>query len=77
MKNVQISLELFNALVRFHLILDDECENEIRNGLEQKLESLVHHELYTKYKTAPTEEEREKARKEFLNRRSVPEGFRW
>ncbi len=34
-------------------------------------------ELYTKYKTAPTEEEKEKARKEYLDRRGVPESFRW
>ena len=28
-------------------------------------------------KTAPTEEEREQARKEYLDRRGVPESFRW
>ena len=57
MKNVQISHELFVSLLRYHLIEDDRCLNEIRQGLEQKLDSLVRHELYTKYKTAPTQEE--------------------
>ena len=46
-------------------------------GLEKKLDAMVMRELYTKYKTAPTEEEKEKARKEYLDRRGVPESFRW
>lgn len=60
MKNVQISYELFVSLLRYHLVGDDDCLNQIRQGLEQKLDSLVCHELYAKYKTAPTKEEREK-----------------
>ena len=40
---------------------DDEYEDEIRQGLEQKLDALVRHELYAKYKTAPSAEEREPA----------------
>ncbi|MBO5115694.1 MAG: hypothetical protein J6C02_06130, partial [Peptococcaceae bacterium] len=31
-------------------------------SLEEKFEAMVKRDLYTKYKTAPTEEEREKAR---------------
>ena len=34
-------------------------------------------DLFGKSKTAPTKEEREQARKEYLDRRGVPEGFRW
>lgn len=34
-------------------------------------------DLYGKFKTAPTEEEREQARKEYLDRRGMPESFRW
>ena len=56
---------------------DDDCLNEIRQGLEQKLDSLVRHELYAKYKTAPTQEERENARQEYLEKRGVPDSFRW
>ena len=50
---------------------------QIKQGLEKKLDAMVMRELYTKYKTAPTEEEKEKARKEYLDRRGVPESFRW
>ena len=44
---------------------------------EKKLDALVMRELYTKYKTATSEEEREKARREYLDKRGVPESFRW
>lgn len=77
MKNVQIPYELFVLLLRYHLVEDDACLNEIRQGLEQKLDSLVRQELYAKYKTAPTQEEREKARREYLDSRGVPDSFRW
>ena len=77
MKNVQIPYELFVLLLRYHLAEDDACLNEIRQGLEQKLDSLARHELYAKYKTAPTQEEREKARREYLDSRGVPDSFRW
>lgn len=53
MKNVQIPYELFVSLLCYHLMEDNDCLNEIRQGLEQKLDSLVRHELYAKYKTAP------------------------
>ena len=77
MKNVQISQELFMQLLRFHLMEDVDCENEIKQELEKKLDKMVMRDLYGKFKPAPTEEEREQARKEYLDRRGVPESFRW
>lgn len=77
MKNVQISQELFIALMRYFLQEQEELYPEIKKGLEKKLDALVMRELYTKYKTAPSEEEREKARREYLDKRGVPESFRW
>lgn len=50
---------------------------QIKQGLEKKLDAMVMRELYTKYKTAPMGEEKEQARKEYLNKRGVPESFRW
>lgn len=77
MKNIQIPYDLFVALVQYHLIENDDCINEIRQGLEKKLDSLVLHDLYEKSRTAMTEEEREKARQEYLDRRGVRDSFRW
>lgn len=77
MKNVQISEELFVAIMRYFMLEQEELLPQIKQGLEKKLDAMVMRELYTKYKTAPTEEEKEKARKEYLDRRGVPESFRW
>ncbi len=77
MKNVQIPYELFLNLVRFHLLDMDEFDKEIRIGLERKLDTMMSRQLYLQFKTAPTEEEREAARKEYLDKRGVPESFRW
>ena len=77
MKQVQISQELFVQLLHYHLMEDDSNANEIRIGLEKKLDAMVLRELYGKSKTALTEEEREKARQEYLDRRGIPNSFRW
>ena len=77
MKNVQISQELFMQLLRFHLVEDESCEKEIKQELEKKLDRMVLRDLFGKSKTAPTKVEREQARKEYLDRRGVPESFRW
>ena len=76
MKNIQISEELFFALLKYHLVEIDDVLPEIKKGLEDKLEAMVRRDLYTKYKTAPTEEEREKARQEYLDKVGMHRDFR-
>ena len=93
MKQIQIPEQLFMELVKFHLLDMEENLPSIKQGLEAKLDALVMRDLYSKYKTAPTEEEREQARKrsgtrlslprgesrekQYLVKRGVPEKFRW
>ena len=77
MKNIQIPEELFIALAKYHLLDIEEVQPEIKKGLMDKMDSITMRLLYSKYKTAPTEEEKEKARKEYLEKRGVPESFRW
>lgn len=77
LKNVQISEELFVALLKYHLVEMDDVLPEVKKGLEEKLEAMVKRDLYTKYKTAPTEEEREKARQEYLEKVGMHRSFRW
>lgn len=76
-RNVQIPYELFFQLLQYFLMENYESKEIIRQGLERKLDTMVNRELYSKYKTASTEEEREKSRQEYLDRRGIPENFRW
>lgn len=77
MKNVQIPYDLFVSLLKYHLMNDNSLEEEIRQGLEKKMDAMVRHELYEQYKTAETEEERESARKKYLDKRGMRDSFRW
>ena len=77
MKHVQIPQEWFVLLIHYHLMEDDSHVDEIRIGLEKKLDAVVLRELYGKSKTVPAEEEREKARQEYLDRRGISDSVRW
>ena len=77
MKSVQIPYDLFIDLAMYHLRGEDDFEEEIWQGLEKKLDAMLNRQLYSRYKTAPNEEEREQARQEYLDRRGVPQSYRW
>lgn len=78
-KNVQMPLESFLKLVRYFYIENHEKElyEEIKKDIEHKIDSLAKHELYTQYKTADTEQEREQARKKYLDMVGMKDSFRW
>lgn len=76
-KNVTIKQELFMDLVKYFLVNIREDEDRIRLELQEKMDALVKRELYTKYKTAGTPEEREVARQEYLEKAGIPKDFRW
>ncbi len=50
---------------------------EIEKALTEKLDSMVKRQLYTTFKTAPAEEERERARQKYLDKCGMHEDFRW
>lgn len=77
MKNVMISEELFGKILKYHLLDQEQEADDIKKGLEKKLDAMINREVYSKYKTAPTEEEREKSRQEYLDRKGIHESFRW
>lgn len=85
MKNIQIKQELFIKLIQYfyseEIGYDNEelfdLEREIKFELQKKLDKVSMRSYYTTYKTAPTEQEREQARKKYLDERGVPESFRW
>ena len=55
MKSVQIPEDLFCDLFLYHVIGIDEPGARIKTALEQKMEALKRHDLYTKYKTSKNE----------------------
>ena len=83
MANIQIPESLFYDILRYYLIaskgeaIPEELDKRVFNGLSDKVQKIADREIYTIYKTAPTEEEREKARKKYLDSKGIPESFRW
>ena len=78
MANVQISEELFLNLVKYHICGLGGLEEPIEKGLQEKFDSMVNRQLYSNYKDKSlSAEERESARREYLERKGIPESFRW
>lgn len=77
MGQIQISEELFFMLMKYHFLDVEEEQAEIKKKLMEKLDAMVRRDLYSQYKTAPTEEQKQKAIQEYLDKRGVPKSFRW
>ena len=82
-KQVQIPFKTFVELI---VVTDDLLNNRelekdkvqnIYQVLINKLDAIEKRELYTKYKVAPTEEEREEARQKYLEKIGINKDFRW
>ena len=76
-RKVQIPEKVFYELVKFHLLGKTDAEEEIKTQLLKKLDALSEHQLYTRSKKAASQNEREQARKEYLERRGISAAFRW
>ena len=76
-RKVQIPEKVFYELVKFHLLGKTDAEEEIKTQLLKKLDALAEHQLYTRSKKAASQNEREQARKEYLERRGISVAFRW
>lgn len=78
-KNVQIGKELLYDLFDYFLNgnQDEFTQEAITKALEDKLEALVRHDLYTQSKTADTPEAREAARQAYLDRVGMRQSYRW
>ena len=76
-RKIQIPEKVFYELVKFHLLGETDAEEEIKTHLKKKLDALAEHQLYTRSKKAASQNEREQARKEYLERRGISATFRW
>ena len=52
-------------------------EEQIQKQLNAKLDAMLRRMYFTRYKTAPTEEERESARRKYLDSAGILADFRW
>lgn len=77
MANVQISQDLFMKLAKYHLLDDLTLGEDIKKELNSKMERLIDRQIYTKSKMGTSKEDRENARREYLERKGIPESFRW
>lgn len=81
-KTIRISSKLFVKLLQYFndtTLTDNELlelTNQISSELDDKLDKLVQRDLFTRYKTATTEEQREKARQKYLDSVGIHKDFR-
>ena len=78
-KNIQIPEDLFFDLCNF--FLGDQSDDQtltadIKAALNIKLDKMISHELFSRYKKTPSGADRELARKAYLDNRGVPDSFR-
>ena len=66
MKSIQIKLSLFFKIYDYFIYGTIEYHDEIRIALTEKMQKMQCHRLYSLSKKAPTEEEREAAKQEYL-----------
>ena len=76
-KNIQITEDIFKKIVMFFLMGETDTGHEIETYLEDKLNRVVMHDLYTRYKTDPSGEERKKAIETYLDKKGIPQSFRY
>lgn len=78
--SVTIPADLYRRMAIFciePIARTPENEEWIRKGVIAKMERDLNHQLYTTYKSGVTEEEREKARQEYLDRMGIHPDWRW
>ena len=85
MKKIQITQDLFVKMIKYFYseefeLGDDELfelYRDIKKGIEQKLDAISRRSYYTEYKTADTDEAKEKARQKYLDAVGMHEDFRY
>lgn len=83
--NVQISKDAFLDGLQLALFVLADAEPEhiedvakrVATEYGKKLDSIIRRDLFTKYKTAPTEEQQEAARREYIEKAGISPSFRW
>ena len=85
MKKIQITQDLFVKILKyfyseeFELVDDElfELYRDIKKDIDQKLDAISKRSYYTEYKTADTDEAKEKARQKYLDAVGMHKDFRY
>ena len=73
---VQIDKDLFFDLYDYIVEREDLESIELCQRMQDKINKMIDRELFSRYKRAATPEERESYRRQYLDRRGVPQSFR-
>lgn len=76
-KQVQIPEWLFYDVIKLVIFEADVDIQKMTDALTEKVNAMVLRELYSKSKTAHTEEEREAARQKYLDEKGIHPDWRW
>lgn len=80
MKQIQIDESLFALMASIILQMDDAQDPHVKaakRGIYDKIDRITARQLYTQYKTSPSPEQRETARKQYLAHRAIPQDFQY
>lgn len=75
--NLTLDSTQFKKLLLYSTSHPDPEMQMLNKILCDKLERMIEHEIYSRYKTGATPEQREQARQEYLNRRGIHIDWRW
>lgn len=80
MKEIKVSTDFYVDLINYFYPEDGEFPDgylaeKIRTQIADKMDRITTRDLFSKYKTAKTPEEREKARLEYLRERGISDNF--
>ena len=76
-KQIKIDEDLFRMTYQYFIYGHKDETELIKAGLKDKMDKMILRNIYTESKTAESVEERENARKNYLDRKEIPEVFRW
>ena len=77
MKSVNISVVLVFYLYDYFIYGDESKRDESTARLNEKMDRMHRHKLYSDSKTADTEDDREAARNKYLDLAGIPDDFRY
>lgn len=76
-KQIKIDEDLFRMIYQYFIYGREDETELIKAGLKDKMDKMILRNIYTESKTAESVEERKNARKDYLDRKEIPEDFRW